>query len=90
MMKAQIIPVEFFILDKLKVPAPDAIRVIHSVRRVRNGDISALTHHPKVKCKRSVFAWTLLITYYDSPARFILGGLCLCIILPILLLSKFI
>ena len=88
MMKAQILPIEFFILQSLLVPASDAIRVMHSVRRVIDGDAESLLRHPKVKFKRSVLAWTLLITYHDSPAKFILGGVCLCFVLPLLLLSK--
>lgn len=87
-MKAQILPVEFFILQSLRVNAPDAIRVMHSVRRVVAGNSESLKRHPKVKCKRSVLAWTLLITYHDSPAKFILGGLCICFVVPLLLLSK--
>jgi hypothetical protein len=75
------------IIGALKVPYADIRPIVKAAGKFASGNYGKKEKAPKVQAYRSLFAWTLMVVYRDSPARLFLGLFCLVFLLPFFFFS---
>jgi hypothetical protein len=86
----QLKPIYSLIAKVLRIPESDASKCFAAVQKYEAGDFESSNHIPKMQAKRSVLAWSLMITYAEVPSTFICGMISIFIVIPVFLLAKII